>query len=347
MAAPPLTHHEILELVQPFTRRGRSIDLAATNRTERRLIFKSADRPGFTPDSPPIRERLQLESLGTGTCRLTRTLSRAAAPLATPMAGPVTAQLTVLGSEPAELLARVESIAPERQFAAGTGFAIARSYSLERPAAASTDWQLVLTAGQAEIAGLSLAISVSPVRRVAADITLRVSAGTNLALPEDVLAVLGWDWARLITAPGGWKTKLRLRGDAGRRTRTAEAALGQVAAHLARTLAGTPADYHVRFHAARWGVFFRRAIPLLTFLFLLIGVGSLAHRGVAAGSELWILFFHVPTVLIAASFCLQELAQYEIPPLPRRPRAPDWSQAQPPLAADADLKTASEQRVSH
>jgi hypothetical protein len=323
MAAPPLTHHEILELVQPFTRLGRSIDLAATSRAERRLLFKPTDRPGCAPDSPLIRESLQLESFGTGTCRLTRTLTRAA----TRDAGLLTAQLTVLGPEPADLLAQVETIAPQRQFAEGPGFVIARSYSLERAAARGGAWQLVLTTGAAEIRGLSLAISVSPVRRVAADISLRATAGVQLALPEDLLAVLGWDWARLIATSGGWKTKLRLRGDAGRRTRGAEAALSAVAAHLARTLSATPADYHDRFRAARWGVFFRRAIPVLTFLVLLIAVGSLAHRGVGEGSELWILFFHVPTVLIAASFCLQELPQYEIPPVPRRPSMPEWQQA--------------------
>jgi hypothetical protein len=35
----------------------------------------------------------------------------------------------------------------------------------------------------------------------------------------------------------------------------------------------------------------------------------------------------VPTVLIALSFCLQELPQFEIPPLPRRSRAPSWRAA--------------------
>jgi hypothetical protein len=330
MAAPPLTHHEILELVGPFSRLGRSVDLAATNRTERRLIFKPRDRPGSTPDTPRIRESLQLDSLGTGTCRLTRTLTRAA----TRETGVLTAQLTVLGPDPAELLAQVEEIPPERQFDAGEGFQLARSYSLERAPKGAQGWQLVLTTGQAEIRGLELSISVSPVRRVAADITLQAPAGPRLVLPEDLLAVLGWDWARLIATSGGWKTKLRLRGDAGKRTRGAEAALSRAAAHLAQTLAATPADYHARFHAARWGVFFRRAIPVLTFLVLLIAVGSLARRGVGAGSELWILFFHVPTVLIAASFCLQELPQYEIPPLPRRPIADDWRQTPERLAAD-------------
>ena len=36
------------------------------------------------------------------------------------------------------------------------------------------------------------------------------------------------------------------------------------------------------------------------------------------------LIFHVPIALIALSFSLQELPQFEIPPLPRRSAAPRW-----------------------
>ena len=32
------------------------------------------------------------------------------------------------------------------------------------------------------------------------------------------LAVLGWNWARLVPAQGGWTTRLRLRGKAERRS---------------------------------------------------------------------------------------------------------------------------------
>ena len=39
------------------------------------------------------------------------------------------------------------------------------------------------------------------------------------------------------------------------------------------------------------------------------------------------LLYHVPTALIAASFMLQELPQYEIPPLPRRCAEPTWAAA--------------------
>jgi len=36
------------------------------------------------------------------------------------------------------------------------------------------------------------------------------------------------------------------------------------------------------------------------------------------------LIFHVPIALIALSFALQELSQFEIPPVPRRSAAPRW-----------------------
>ena len=42
----PLTHHEILGWIAPFTRQGRQLDLAASDRLERRLRFKTIEHPG-------------------------------------------------------------------------------------------------------------------------------------------------------------------------------------------------------------------------------------------------------------------------------------------------------------
>jgi hypothetical protein len=72
-----------------------------------------------------------------------------------------------------------------------------------------------------------------------------------LELPEDLLAVLGWDWARLVRTADGWKSKLRLRGNLSRRSDRAEAALDRPAVHLARTLAEPPARFHDTWRAAR------------------------------------------------------------------------------------------------
>ena len=45
----PLTHHEILRLIEPFTRRGRHVDLSATDRIERRIVFKPVVHGGEMP----------------------------------------------------------------------------------------------------------------------------------------------------------------------------------------------------------------------------------------------------------------------------------------------------------
>ena len=54
----PLTHHEILALVAPFSERGRQVDLTRTDRTDRRLAFKSLE-PAAGSD---LREELVLEN---------------------------------------------------------------------------------------------------------------------------------------------------------------------------------------------------------------------------------------------------------------------------------------------
>jgi hypothetical protein len=318
MAAPPLTHHDILELAAPFSRHGRHVDLAASDRMQRTLLFKPVDHPG-EGGSPVIRELLTLESLGTGTCRLTRTLTQGGSPPAT---------LTVMGLDPKELLALIDTVAPQDHFRTGPGYAIARSYSLEsvQEAAVGTTPAVrpVMTQGVAQVEGLKLTMGVPSTRRVSADIQLTPNPGERLELPEDLLAVLGWDWARLIRNTDGWRSKRRLRGGALARTRTAEAGLEKAAAHLARTLAAPTGRFHEEWAAARWGVFLRRGIPVLTLLLLIIIIAAIPHSIVRGNPSLFVVGFHIPTALIALSFCLQELPQYEIPPIPRPAQTAHW-----------------------
>lgn len=300
MDVAPLTHHDMLALAEPFARRGRRVDLAASDRLARRVVFQEAQRGA-------LREALQLDDLGTGTRRLTRTLTHP---------GGLQATLEAMGPSPQELLDRIEAVAPHSQFSEGEGFVVARSHVV-------SGVDPVLRLGLVQVDGLRLTMTVSPVSGVSADLVLTETAEHGLALPEDTLAVLGWDWARLIRQNGGWKSKLRLRGRSDRRTRSAEQALARAAEHLARTLAEPPARYHERHLRARHGVVLRRAIPLLTPIVLVVTVLALPRFDVEA-SPLWWLMYHVPTVLIALSFLLQELPQFEIPPWPRPRRAPSW-----------------------
>lgn len=322
MTPQPLTHHDILALVEPFARGGRQVDLVASNRLERRLVFKPAEHAAAAPGEGPLNEVLHLDDFGTGTFRLTRTLTHASGLQAT---------LEAMGPEPAVLLARVGAVPPQRHFHAGPGFVIARSYAMPASAGAARAGQAaaepVLRSGVVQAGGLSLTMTVSAVRGVSADIAFAQSSpGDALALPEDLLAVLGWDWARIIRKPAGWASKMRLRGGAARRTRNAEAALDAAAAHLAQTLAEPPGRFHERHLAARRGVVLRRAIPLMTPVLLVITVLALPRFDVD-NSPLWVLLYHVPTVCILLSFRLQELPQFEVPPWPRRSDASTWRAA--------------------
>jgi len=315
MSVLPLTHHEILTLVEPFTRRGRHVDLGATDRMTRRVVFRPFELAAPARQGT-LQETLALESLGTGSFCLTRTVVLDRGPRAT---------LTATGLRPGELLAAIETVDPWRHFSTGPGYRIARSYTLRWvDGASATTPPVALTEAQVLLDRACLTLQLSGVRGVAAELSLVPASGEALEVPEDLLAVLGWNWARLVRTPVGWRSRLRLRGDAAARTLCAERALERAAGHLAQTLAETPAQFHERLYLARWGVFLRRGIPVLTFLALVLAVAVIPRSVVEGNPRAWILLFHVPTALIALSFCLQELPQYEIPPLPRRIPGDRW-----------------------
>jgi hypothetical protein len=234
------------------------------------------------------------------------------------------ATLQATGTDPGELLARLQAVPAARQFQRGPGYVIARSYWLQPPPG---PLEPVLTQAEVHLDGLLLSLSLSSVRGVAADLVLAPTGPESLDLPQDLLAVLGWDWARLLPDRGGWKSKLRLRGDSLQRTRGAEQALELAATHLALTLTEPPARFHDRRVGARWGVALRRGIPVLNIIFMLAVLAVLPHVMVEPEAGPLLLLFHVPTALIALSFTLQELPRFEIPPRPRRSGAASWRRA--------------------
>jgi len=314
MTATPLTHHDIIGLVEPFTRRGRHVDLAASDRLQRRLAFQPVDHAPQPGATPPLHETLHLHCQGPRSFKLVRTLTGP---------GGLQASLQASGPDAAALLAEVDAVAPAHQFLLGDGFCVARCHVL------AATGGLMLTRGVAQAGALRLTLTVHDARGVAADLSLAVTQGDALDLPEDLLAVLGWNWARLVPERQGWTSKLRLPRDPHFRSRQAQAALDLAAAHLARTLAAPPAAYHDTHLAARRAVVLRRSIPSLTGLVLLAAVGTLASlsdgQPLAGGM---VLLYHLPTAVLAGAFCLQELPRFEIPPWPRRSMAPDWRRPQ-------------------
>jgi hypothetical protein len=143
-------------------------------------------------------------------------------------------------------------------------------------------------------------------------------------LPDDVLAVLGRDWAPLTRIPDGWKTSLKLRGGEPTRSRRLETAFLRTARHLAATLAEPPRRFHEQRVLARWVVVLRRAIPVLVCLGLIVAAAMVPKLHLAENSGWRMLIFNAPLILMMLFFCLRELPRIEIPPLPRASRAPAW-----------------------
>ena len=127
----PLTHHQIIGLVEPFTRRGRHVDLAASNRLERWLVFKPVEHEAG------LRETLKLENAYDGYFRLTRRLHRD---------NGLEASLVAEGADAGELLRRIEAVPPQRQFSSGAGFETALSFRLDAS-------NMILTDAVARFAG--------------------------------------------------------------------------------------------------------------------------------------------------------------------------------------------------
>jgi hypothetical protein len=323
MTLQPLTHHEILSLVEPFSREGHRVDLAGSQRLERKLAFKPQTHAGLAPCGGDVQARLQLENTRAGRYRLTRTLT---------LPGGAQAQLHVDGPEPGELLSAIDAIAPDQQFFEAAGCVIVLEQLMpSRGTPKSLDpacERVMLSNASTQVAGLTLRLRVPAVTGVLADIQLLAAAGDSIALPEDLLAVLGWPWSRLQRVHNGWTAVLRLGGrDEGSTfTRSGQAlrCLRRTVEHLAQTLAEPPASFHERHARQRWGVTLRRAFPALAGIGLLMGAAAVPKLALEQSSLLRMLIFLSPPMLLAGMFCLREMPRIEIPPLPRKPTAASW-----------------------
>ena len=322
MPTHPLTHHEILTLVEPFTRQGHHPDLAATNRLERRLVFKPVERTLETSESE-LSEILQLENRDGNTFRLTRTLT-----CVTPSDKKLEAKLEIEGTDPADLLACVDSIAPERQFRFGQGHRIAKSYRLIRGSGFTLDGapsvQKVLTKMSAHVDDL-LVTATAPTFKADPEALIEIKpTGEYKAVPDDLLAVLGWDWGLIQRRKDIWKSSLRLRGREPDRSNRAEHKLERMVDHLVQTFTEAPARFHERLVGARWQVVLRRAIPLLISLGLIGAAAASSRLPLADDSPIRMMMMNLPGFLMVFVFCMRKLPVIEVPPIPRRLNEPAW-----------------------
>jgi hypothetical protein len=313
----PLTHHQIIGLVEPFVRRGRHVDLAASNRLERWIVFKPVVLPDAAAGRAGLRELLKLEHPYDGFFRLTRRLECDDAPAAS---------LVAEGADVGALLQRIEAVAPQRQFSTSADAVTALSFRLDAPMrnAPGAGAALVLTDAVSRFAGYTLSLRLPRTRSMAAELELAAPEGSTVVLPEDLLAVIGWDWSPLRARKGTWTGKVRLRGKEPRRSASAEHKLQRTVRHLAATLQQPPGAFHARHAPARFGAALRRGIPSLAALGMIGGALMLPRTALEDFSPLRLMLFNLPTLLLALAFSMQELPRFEIPPWPRPLKATDW-----------------------
>ncbi len=312
MAAPsPLSHHQILEWLGPFSRRGWALDLAACDRAARRLAFRPREHAA-SGALPALTETWGLEvDEGGASFALTRTLA--------PAPGPAAATLVAEGSDLEALIGRVEACPHERQFIAAGGTLAALALRL------LPGDHLALRGAQARVAGLTLRLKASRVPGFPAELELLRDDGDARTLPEDLLAVLGRPWDRLTAVRRGWVSAVALRGDEPRRSRDAHERLAATLGHLARTLAEPPARFHERHRAARWRYALRGTLPLavgVAMVALAVWVQGLGER---YASYLALLANAAPPLLMGLFFLRREMPRLGLPRPPRRPGHDAWA----------------------
>ncbi len=311
----PLTHHQILGLVAPFTHAGRQVDLAASQRLERRLAFKPLPHAAAAGGHPALTETLWLDASAEPLFKLSRVLS---AP------DGLEARLDAEGADVAALLQRLAAVPLQRQWRQGQGWTMALSHQVTGAPGAAADG-LQLRCAAVQLPGFRLRWTAPPVHSRLGDLRL-AAAGEAAQLPEDLLAVLGYPWTRLLPQDGAWVAHLRQSGTGLAAYAQAEQRLVLTAEHLARSLAAPPALFHRRHRLARWRVSVRRAVPALLSLGLVAGAAAVPQISLAPESVMRMLILNAPPLLLIGFFCLREVPRIEIPPLPRPLRQPAWQQ---------------------
>lgn len=305
----PLTHHDILTLVAAFARHGRRVDLAASDRSARKIAFQTithteVGEPGFT-----LVESLYLETPRPEQYRVVRELRHA---------NGTTACLQVDSSSPEAAYERVLAMPPENQFTLVAGLPVAHSYTVDLTRS-SMAW---LTAAEAHIGAIQLRLTTQAGGRVPAEITLH--GADDYQFPEDLLAVLGWAWRPLRWRRGCWNSLLYVTRREPQCSLDLQARFDHTVAHLATTLAAAPREFHLRFKQARWRAALQRAIPLLACAAVLASLPVLQVLLFNRGFEMppWVL--GLPPLLLVGALLAgsQHIPEIVLPPLPR-PLGPD------------------------
>ncbi len=339
----PLSHHAIMSLVGPFSRRGYSLDLAASDRAHGVLVFRPVDLPA-EPRLPALRSVLRLERPHRAKFRVIRTLEANDGQVAT---------MTAEGDDPEALLEVVEQVDTERQFHVvgsepntsripenpsdgrpkGPQPLITRSYKAElwvadtpRRGRRLSDTPLPrLTNANARLGPLELVATDGD--GWGCEVTLTANDGASIELPTDFLAVLGWGWRPLRPAASTtWQGRVSIALRGRRRTAALEAQLDRAVEHVVETLAVPPSSFHPRHRGARWRAAFQRLVPLL-FIGGCVVALVLAVMYLPKIPGLHIALNNLTIVAVAAFVMMDKAYRVEIPPCPGPLKQTKWDSA--------------------
>ena len=321
-----LSHHAIMELVEPFSRQGYTVDLASSDRGRGVLVFRPVDLPAEPTEPsrrPALRCVLRLERLHRTKFRVIRTLETDDGRIAT---------MTAEGSDPAALLKVVEQVDPARQFHVIDAGLITRSYRAEVSGDAShrglrrtRTVSPRLTRAEARLGPLRLSALDREGR--ALEISLIAKAGYAVDVPRDFLAVIGWCWRPLRRRDEDiWLGSVKVPRREPKRTARMETQLDVAATHIAETLAASPAVFHRRHLGARWRATFQRLLPLL-FVGGMI-VGAILVVTYLPRTPVFHALLHYSAIMAVVVLSLMDKAyRLEVPPPPFPLKQPQWCSA--------------------
>jgi hypothetical protein len=331
----PLSHHEIVTLVAPFAGLGRHVDLKASNRLERRLVFKSIDHPAASSVVGPLTEELVLESPEEGAFQLTRTLTSSEG---------LAASLSASGPDPGALLQRIERVPLSRHFTRTPDFTIAFSYRLA-PGMAGTDdsrarVQPLLTKASATLEMVNVGFDFSPLNDRRVPLEIRPKEDAVSALPSDFLTLLGSPWDRIERDTKGWRGRLYVPKAEPARTAFGERNVTEMVIHLVNALEASPTEFHHRYLKQRRRVLMRGVLTMLGVL-AAMAVSPLILV-VAPDQPLLttLASFWFPAVVFSLPFIASRVA-FITPSWPRPLPATAWRPSSPETADDPGASRAN------
>ena len=316
-----LSHHAIMSLVRPFSRRGYTVDLSASDRDRGVLIFRPVALPAEPDGRPALRCVLRLERVHRAKVRVSRTLQADDGQVAT---------MTAEGDDPAVLLDTVERVDPDRQFHVIDAGLITRSYWAEvwgedaprRGLRRKKTALPRLIKAEARMGVLRLSAAETDKGRF--EVSLIAERGCTLHLPMDFLAVMNWRWRPLRRQNDAlWLGSLKLPLWEPHRTAELETQLDAAVEHVVETLDASPVVFHHRHRGRRWRAAFQRLLPLLYICAMVLSL-TLAIKFLPRTRLVHMILSNLSILAIGAFVLLDRAYRVEIPAPPRPLTEPRW-----------------------